>query len=226
MGKTKTKYIPFGVYEYEYMESWLEDLAGKGWLLTGMFSCFATFEECEPRKLRYRIVPNAIGRAKAEEVAFYEESGWKHAGSSRGMDVFYCEDNHAAELFTDRQSFARRARGYAIAAGLAVLSCGYLAWDNLFHGFRLFSSEDGVLHTIHDMGILRYTGLTVLILLAVIMSLRAMVKYAGHARRIVGAKPLPGRGSFRRVAVLNKTIMLAGLLSVALMIIGWAGASL
>ena len=54
MNREKTKYTPFGVYEYEYMEAWLEDLARKGWILKSMFSCFATFEETEPRELRFR----------------------------------------------------------------------------------------------------------------------------------------------------------------------------
>ena len=30
MGKDKTKYIPFGVYDYEYLEEWLEEWARKG----------------------------------------------------------------------------------------------------------------------------------------------------------------------------------------------------
>lgn len=75
MGRDKTKYIPFGVYEYEYMEAWLEDLARRGWILKSMYACFATFEESEPKKLRYRIVPNAAFKAEDEEISFYEENG-------------------------------------------------------------------------------------------------------------------------------------------------------
>lgn len=74
MGKDKTKYIPFGVYDYEYLEEWLEDWTRKGWILKSMFSCFATFEETEPCELRYRIVPNAAFQAEDEEISFYEEN--------------------------------------------------------------------------------------------------------------------------------------------------------
>ena len=70
MGRDKTKYIPFGVYEYEYMEAWLENLARRGWILKSMYACFATFEESEPKKLRYRIVPNAAFKAEDEEISF------------------------------------------------------------------------------------------------------------------------------------------------------------
>lgn len=121
MGRDKTKYIPFGVYEYEYMEAWLEDLARRGWILKSMYACFATFEESEPKKLRYRIVPNAAFKAEDEEISFYEENGWHFADCSRGLNVFYCEDPQIPELFTDTKSFSKRTRGYAIAAGIAVL---------------------------------------------------------------------------------------------------------
>lgn len=226
MGKKKTKYVPFEVFEYEHMESWLEDLAGKGWMLNGMFACFATFEECKPRKLRYRIVPTAGGKATDEEIAFYEESGWKFAGSARGLNVFCCEDPGAPELFTDRQSFSKRARGYMIGALFSVLAFAYLLWINLSNGVHLFSFDGGFLHGIHDMGVCTFAALSILIVLAVIVSIRAMVKYARHVRRISGGKPLYKGGSFRGIAVLNKTIMLTALVCVILLIIGWADKAL
>lgn len=222
MGTRKTKYIPFGVYEYEYMEAWLEEWARKGWLLKSMFSCFATFEETEPCELRYRIVPNAAFQAEDEEISFYEENGWHFADCSRGLNVFYCEDPQIPELFTDTRSFSKRTRNYAIAAGIAVLGFGYLAWQNLSNGQDLFWSDDGILHTIHETGALFFLSLSVLLFLAVVISVWCIIRYARHAKRIAFKQKIERRSNYRRVAVMNKTWMSLASLCIIGMIIGWA----
>ena len=222
MGKEKTKYIPFGAYEYEYMEAWLEDLARNGWILKSMFSCFATFEENEPKELRYRIIPNAAFKAKDEEISFYEENGWHFADCSRGLNVFYCEDPQIPELFTDTNSFSRRTRNYAIAAGIAVFGFGYLAWQNLSNGHDLFLSGDGILHTIHEMGALLFLSLSLLLILAVVVSIWCIIRYAQHAKRIACEQKIEGKQDYHRVAAINKTWMSIALLCVAGLIIGWA----
>lgn len=222
MGKKKTKYIPFGVYEYEYMEAWLEDWAQRGWILKSMYSCFATFEETEPCEIRYRIVPNAAFKAEDEEISFYEENGWHFADCSRGLNVFYCEDPQIPELFTDTKSFSKRTRYYAIAAGAAVLGYGYLLWKNLSNGHALFWSDDGLLHTIHETGALLFLSLSVLLILAVVVSFWCIIKYARHAKRIAFEQKIERRSNYRRVAAVNKTWMSLALLCVVGMIIGWA----
>ena len=222
MGRDKTKYIPFGVYEYEYMEAWLEDLARKGWILKSMYACFATFEESEPKELRYRIVPNAAFKAKDEEISFYEENGWHFADCSRGLNVFYCEGPQIPELFTDTKSFSKRARGYAIAAGIAVLGFGYLLWQNLSNGHDLFWGDDGLLHTIHETGALLFLSLSVLLVLAVVVSLWCMIKYALHAKRIAFEQKIERKRNYRRIAAANKAWMSVALACVVGMIIGWA----
>ena len=58
----KTKYVPFGVCDYEYMESWLEDMAAKGFRLVSMSLCFAIFEKTDAQNLRYRIIPQPAGK--------------------------------------------------------------------------------------------------------------------------------------------------------------------
>lgn len=222
MGRDKTKYIPFGVYEYEYMEAWLEDLARRGWILKSMYACFATFEESEPKKLRYRIVPNAAFKAEDEEISFYEENGWHFADCSRGLNVFYCEDPQIPELFTDTKSFSKRTRGYAIAAGIAVLGFGYLLWQNLSNGHNIFWGDDGLLHTIHETGALLFLSLSVLLVLAVVVSLWCMIKYALHAKRIAFEQKIEGERNYRRIAAANKAWMSVALACVVGMIIGWA----
>ncbi|MBR0455360.1 MAG: DUF2812 domain-containing protein [Firmicutes bacterium] len=220
MGRDKTKYIPFGVYEYEYMEAWLEDLARKGWILKSMYACFATFEESEPKELRYRIVPNAAFKAEDEEIAFYEENGWHFADCSRGLNVFYCEDPQIPELFTDTRSFSKRARNFAIGSGAAVLAFAYLLWRNVSNGWEIF--DEGILHQIHEMGALTFLSLSVLIILAVFVSIWCMIKYARHAKRIAFGQKIEKRDAFHWLAAVNKAWMSVALACVAGMIIGWA----
>ena len=220
MGRDKTKYIPFGVYEYEYMEAWLEDLARKGWILKSMYACFATFEESEPKELRYRIVPNAAFKAEDEEIAFYEENGWHFADCSRGLNVFYCEDPQIPELFTDTRSFSKRARNFAIGSGAAVLAFAYLLWRNVSNGWEIF--DEGILHQIHEMGALTFLSLSVLIILAVFVSIWCMIKYALHAKRIAFEQKIERKRNYRRIAAANKAWMSVALACVAGMIIGWA----
>ena len=220
MGRDKTKYIPFGVYEYEYMEAWLEDLARKGWILKSMYACFATFEESEPKELRYRIVPNAAFKAEDEEISFYEENGWHFADCSRGLNVFYCEDPQIPELFTDTRSFSKRARNFAIGSGAAVLAFAYLLWRNVSNGWEIF--DEGILHQIHEMGALTFLSLSVLIILAVFVSIWCMIKYARHAKRIAFGQKIEKRDAFHWLAAVNKAWMSVALACVAGMIIGWA----
>lgn len=221
MGKDKTKYIPFGVYDYEYLEEWLEDWARKGWILKSMFSCFATFEETEPCELRYRIVPNAAFQAEDEEISFYEENGWHFAGASRGLNVFYCDDPQIPELFTDNKSFSRRTRTYAIAAGIAVLGFGYLLWSTLSNEYDLFLNDEGILHLIHEMGVLLFLSLSLLIVWAVVGSIWCIIKYAWHAKRIACEQKIEGKRNYRRIAAVNKAWMSVALLYVTGLIIGW-----
>ena len=65
------------------------DLARKGWILKSMYACFATFEESEPKELRYRIVPNAAFKAEDEEIAFYEENGFTYSNDDLTLDIRY-----------------------------------------------------------------------------------------------------------------------------------------
>ena len=222
MGRDKTKYIPFGVYEYEYMEAWLEDLAQKGWILKSMYACFATFEESEPKKLRYRIVPNAAFKAEDEEISFYEENGWHFADCSRGLNVFYCEDPQIPELFTDTRSFSKRARNFAIGSGVTVFACGYFLWRNVSNGWEIF--DEGILHQIHEMGALTFLSLSVLIILAVCVSIWCMIKYARQAKRIACRQKIEKKDAFHRLAVVNKTWMITALLCVLFIIIGGVSA--
>ena len=64
------------------METFLEDMAKKGWFLkkVGYFLSFCQFEKGAPAPVRYRLepIPDTVRTPSAEMVQFYEEFGWKY----------------------------------------------------------------------------------------------------------------------------------------------------
>lgn len=52
MGKIKKKINHFSNYEFEYLESYLEDMARQGQICTSVGYVFLTFEEGEPQEIK------------------------------------------------------------------------------------------------------------------------------------------------------------------------------
>ena len=55
--KYVSRFPPCPLYDVEGIESWLEDLAKQGLILTkaGLFCGFAEFEQTDPKPMRYRL---------------------------------------------------------------------------------------------------------------------------------------------------------------------------
>ena len=109
MGKIIRRWNPFWYYEFEYLESYLEDKAREGLILKKAGRFILTFEEEEPREMKFRMVPD-IGVIGNDEKEFYEESGWRYVGNDR--TPLLANDAEAEELFTDGESFKSRAKDF------------------------------------------------------------------------------------------------------------------
>ena len=111
---------PCPAYDVEGTESWLSEMAKKGFVLTrdGFFAGFGIFEITKPQPLRYRLEASekqlsafseACPPGEAEEL--YASFGW-HYVAARGQFRIYCTDSDAArELNSD-------PRVQAIALGM------------------------------------------------------------------------------------------------------------
>ena len=180
----KTKYVPFGVCDYEYMESWLEDMAAKGFRLVSMSLCFATFEKTEAQNLRYRIIPQPAGKTGDEETAFYEAYGWDFVAASRGLSVFCSSDPDAEELFTDYRSYSQRTRSFMIWCIIGVAAFAYLGWSNFDNYRELMTECGGILHLINEVGLIYFISFCMIGILAICLSITITVRYGMLAARL------------------------------------------
>lgn len=139
-----SRFPPCPIYDIESMESWLEDLARQGLILSkgGLFCGFAEFEKTTPRAVRYRLQPLpkkkllADSGPEAAAVELAEAYGWSFRCVMGEFAVYAAEDPHVPELNTDPQIQAlalkqlyRRRRNDCIATVLwGLLFLGLLLW--------------------------------------------------------------------------------------------------
>lgn len=95
---------PGGPWDVAATETWLEDMARAGWLLTTTRRGKAVFKKGEPKDCRFRLQPLARRKEtlEADREALYGQMGWTCLGMVRGLFwVWQCEDPAAPELDTD-----------------------------------------------------------------------------------------------------------------------------
>lgn len=111
------------------METFLEDMAKKGWFLkkVGYFLPFCQFEKGTPAPVRYRLepVPDTARTPSAEMVQFYEDFGWKYLTPfSHFFFIFVAENPHTPEIHCDplvqAKGYKRMCRNFSVF-GLAAL---------------------------------------------------------------------------------------------------------
>ena len=143
MGKIKKKINHFSNYEFEYLESYLEDMARQGQICTSVGYVFLTFEEGEPREIKYRMVPDT-GLITDEEKSSYEDKGWKFIGS-RFYPMLMKEDPKEEELFADAESYKRRANNFLFDAGFGGMALIFIV-IGLLIPYIVTISKFGYLH--------------------------------------------------------------------------------
>ena len=162
MGRIVRKINPFFVFQFERLENWLEEMSENGLVLKKAGPIFMTFEESEPVKKKYRVIPETA-MVRKEELEYYEEAGWHHVGRNR-MQILCNDDSNATELFTDAQSYNDRAENLLhdlkidVAAGIGLILL--LLYRLIFSGMI----GDGVIHSVVNDGV----ALTVLMNLGLI----------------------------------------------------------
>ncbi len=85
--------------DYKAMESYLEEMAMKGWMLKKMNKVFATFEMISPKKIHFTVdifeKAGALMREEKEDAgkyrSLYEETGWSFIDSKRQLQ-FFCSE--------------------------------------------------------------------------------------------------------------------------------------
>ncbi len=99
------KFNHFLIYDFDYEESWLNDLSSEGLLLTGAGIRGYEFEQSDNRERRYRVIPKGSKDISEEELQLYKDEGWDTVFDTQDKTIFYTDDPGAAEILTDKESY-------------------------------------------------------------------------------------------------------------------------
>ena len=86
-------------------EKYYADMAQRGWILEKRGATFSRFRRSEPQKLKYRIELSSPAyfdddqQLPDEQVALYEESGWKYVTSAGLVHIFCAPENSSVPEF-------------------------------------------------------------------------------------------------------------------------------
>lgn len=124
------------------METFLEDMAKKGWFLkkVGYFLSFCQFEKDTPAPVRYRLepIPDTVRTPSAEMVQFYEEFGWKYLTPfSHFFFIFVAEDPDTPEIHCDplvqAKGYKRMCRNFSVFVLAALVLLAIFLGIPLYH---------------------------------------------------------------------------------------------
>ena len=140
--KYASRFPPCPVYDLEGYESWLEDLAKQGLILTksGFFFGSLEFEKTTPRPVRYRMQPlpkkKFLEDRRPSDTALElaEAYGWEYLCNIGDYAVYICDDPTARELDTDpqvqamalQQTYKRKRRVFFWISFFMLLSIALL----------------------------------------------------------------------------------------------------
>lgn len=136
MSKTVRRIRPYGSGDIPAVQSWLEEMAGKGLLFKESGMLFAKFEKGEPRKMRYRldfcdVVACDIPEEKKE---LYEQCGWQVVGDYNSDLVVVCTDDpDAPEIYTDPELLVKPLKNIMykyMACTLAFAVIFFIAFEH------------------------------------------------------------------------------------------------
>ena len=99
-----TARLPAGLYDVAANETWLEEMAVKGYAIQRIQGTRVYFAEGEAKAVRFRMQPMRKKEEAPDEerLALYRDLGWTYVGTVKdGFHLWLCEDPAAPELDTD-----------------------------------------------------------------------------------------------------------------------------
>ena len=145
------RFCPCHGYDVEGIQTWLEDLAAEGLILTTevVFAGFLTFTKEQPRRFRYRL--EAIGKNDRSASEFRDiaaEFGWEYVCDYGAFQIFRSEDPLARELNTDpaiqAATIKRLTRQQIIEFLLATAYLALMSFLRRWDWFRFYYSAVAV----------------------------------------------------------------------------------
>lgn len=152
------KITPVNGYDMAGLESWLANMAARGWRYSDSFGPLALFTRTEPETVQVHLEPiqRRTTEADSELNALYEAAGWRYLGIFRRNLYVFSTPDLEARAHTDpdildgvlRRFFRQKL---LTGLGLAVLNVFLYAvfisdvhWDMLRWGWAEFLGRDPV----------------------------------------------------------------------------------
>jgi len=149
--------VPCSIYDYEIMESWLEDLALQGLVLENISHGIAKFRKQKMQNIRYRLTVIPAERmdvyewipGKSELISLCEAAGWKYICQRGQFGIFVTTDETVEELHTEPGLQHMDYKGYVNWWSLSgytfmFLSFCYLFWSSFIrYGFFVTWAQQG-----------------------------------------------------------------------------------
>ena len=138
MKETKRRIEITSFYDHTGIETHLEKMAAKGWLLEKISNFFWTYRKVEPTAVKFAVTyfPTASdfdpkpSDSQQTFVDYCAQSGWKLAGTSAQMQVFYTEYPNAVPIETDPllqvENIHKAMKRNFIPSSLILLACAVL----------------------------------------------------------------------------------------------------
>ncbi|MBQ3089245.1 MAG: DUF2812 domain-containing protein [Oscillospiraceae bacterium] len=116
MNKSKLRLLAFPFGDHEAVRCHLDQLAQKGWALTGRAGlCFGRFEPTQRKELTYDVVPAHPQRSPQllrEQVSRYDEAGWEPVDTIWGMDIYRSKPCRLPQPVRQPEDYRQRQQLY------------------------------------------------------------------------------------------------------------------
>lgn len=214
-------------------EKYYADMAARGWVLEKRGAYLSRFRREEPQRLIYRIelsspapFDDPTAGLPDEQIAVYEDCGWRYVTSAGLVNVFCTPENSGApEFYTDPRQQAVTLKALRRSYRLSWVPVALVVGINFLMAAAMRGSAGKVLNSWasgFELGFVRYTAfwLAWIILLAkgvyqlAYGAVRTMLLY----RRLKGGKPLDHAPRRRPVAHRAVNYTLNGLLALFLLL--------
>ena len=193
----------YGDYAIGENEQLYERMAGKGWELASRGAYLSRFRRAEPRAQRYRIELSSPAMLEdqdlpEEQVALYEDCGWKLVTSRGLVHVFTApEDCDRPELYSDPRQQAGTLKALRRSYWLCWIIAAAMVGLQLLFAWALAKEPSQLLPEIASslfLALIRTTfaalSYACFVLLAVFQAIYGGVRTALLHRRLRAGKPL------------------------------------
>ncbi|MDD4078847.1 MAG: DUF2812 domain-containing protein [Eubacteriales bacterium] len=133
----------FDEWQVEEIESWLGDMAARGWHFSRRGLLTAVFTRGEPEQVRYRCeIAKKSSPDFQDRVEFYRQGGWEYVASYGHLQIFRAPgDSAIPEIHTDPQEQAGTLRPLfwtclrRLGAALLLLAAVFLPYSLLYGNY-------------------------------------------------------------------------------------------